>query len=118
MLLIFPFIAAAFVATIWVLIRVITHGREETIVTTICFISHIVWFEMFKNKNPTILTNGGETINFSINLSGRYRISNVICMKFTNMSIFAISFRKGGAAKCNDKTATSVERHLYNLAGC
>lgn len=31
------------------------------------------------------------------------------------MSIFAISFRKGGAAKCNEKTATSVERHLYNL---
>lgn len=41
----FPFIAAASVATIWVLIRIVTHGREDTIVTTICFISHIVWFK-------------------------------------------------------------------------
>lgn len=26
-----------------------------------------------QNKNPTILTNGGASILFSINLSGRYR---------------------------------------------
>nr|DAE47189.1 MAG TPA: hypothetical protein [Caudoviricetes sp.] len=53
MLLILPFIVAASVATIWVLIRIVTNGQEDTIVTTICFISHIVvWFEMFKLKTP------------------------------------------------------------------
>ena len=52
LLLILPFIVAASVATIWVPLRIVTHGREQTIVTTICFISHIVWFEMFKIKTP------------------------------------------------------------------
>lgn len=51
-------------------------------------------------KNPTILTNGGASVRyFNINLSGRYRIANVICMVNFNMSIFAFSFRKGGAVK-------------------
>jgi hypothetical protein len=90
---------AASVATIWVFIRIVTHGREETIVTTACFISHIVWFNV-QIKNPTVLTNGGASVFYLIiNLSGRYRIANVICMVNFNMSIFAISFRKGGAVK-------------------
>jgi len=45
LLLILPLIHATSVAAIWVLIRVVTHGREDTIMTTICFISHIVWFK-------------------------------------------------------------------------
>ena len=51
---------------------------------------------MFKNKNPTILTNGGETINFSINLSGRYRnnrIANVKCIECYDFSIIGRTFR-------------------------
>lgn len=52
LLLILPFIVAASVATIWIPLRIVTHGREQTIVTTSCFISHIVWFEMFKIKTP------------------------------------------------------------------
>ena len=53
LLLILPFIVAASVATIWIPLRIVTHGREQTIVTTACFISHIVvWFEMFKLKTP------------------------------------------------------------------
>jgi hypothetical protein len=39
-------------------------------------------------------------------------------MKDTNMSIFAISLIKEGQLNVMIKTATSVERHLYNLAGC
>ena len=42
---------------------------------------------------------GASARYFNINLSGRYRIANVICMVNFNMSIFAISFRKGGAVK-------------------
>lgn len=42
---------------------------------------------------------GASTRYFNINLSGRYRIANVIYMVNFNMSIFAISFRKGGAVK-------------------
>lgn len=41
LLLILPFIVAASVATIWVSVRIVTHGREQTIVTTACFVSHI-----------------------------------------------------------------------------
>lgn len=33
-------------------------------------------------------------------------------MKYTNLS------KKGGAVNEYEKAATSVERHLYNLAGC
>lgn len=44
LLLILPFIVAASVATIWIPIRVVTHGREETIVTTACLVSHILLF--------------------------------------------------------------------------
>nr|DAH67307.1 MAG TPA: hypothetical protein [Caudoviricetes sp.] len=65
MLLILPFIAAASVATIQVLLRVVTHGREDTIVTTVCFISHIVWFNV-QIKNPTVLTNGGASVLFYV----------------------------------------------------
>jgi hypothetical protein len=91
---------AASVAAIRVLLRVVTHGQEETIVTTICFISHIVWFEIFKLKTPRFSRMVGASVCcFNINLSGRYRIANVICMVNFNMSIFAISFRKGGAVK-------------------
>lgn len=99
LLLILPFIVAASVATIWIPLRIVTHGREQTIVTTACFISHIVWFEMFKIKPHDSHEWWGQVLHFNINLSGRYRTTNVICMVNFNMSIFAISFRKGGAVK-------------------
>ena len=65
LLLILPFIVAASVATIQVLLRVVTHGREDAIVTTVCFISHIVWFNV-QIKNPTVLTNGGASVRYFI----------------------------------------------------
>ncbi len=72
LLLILPFIVAASVATIWIPLRIVTHGREQTIVTTACFISHIVWFEMFKLKTPRFSRMVGRVFHF-YNLSGRYR---------------------------------------------
>lgn len=44
LLLILPFIAATSVATFWVAIRIVTYRQEQTIMTTACFISHIVLF--------------------------------------------------------------------------
>lgn len=69
-------------------------------------------------KNPTVLTNGGgECSLFLYNLSGRYRIANVICME-NNYTICDFYPKRRGSKMNMIKTATSVERHLYNLAGC
>lgn len=64
LLLILPFIVAASVATIWIPLRIVTHGREQTIVTTACFISHIVWFEMFKLKPQRFSRMVGASVHY------------------------------------------------------
>ena len=87
---------AASVATIWVLIRIVTHGQEETIVTTACFISHIVWFEMFKSKTPWFSRMVGRVFRLIINLSGRYRIANVICMVNSTCQYLQFPLEKEG----------------------
>ena len=80
-------------------VRVIATCIKDAVVTTFWFVYHIVWFKNVQIKNPTVLTNGGASVFYLIiNLSGRYRIANVICMVY-NMSIYVISIQKGGAVK-------------------